>query len=138
MIEEQLKKAKNGRDFWINLTEYREKSGKILYLLFCGEDEQLERLALAGLESLRSKKKADKIVILTCQQEGFSSECHSFVENVFISQEIKENVLCFYELYQFTEDLLILSFQRPWGTKLSNLLKKGYSKEEILKQCIFA
>lgn len=133
MIEEKLCFAEKGRAFWLSLTE--KQKNKTLYLLFCGEDEILEQIAMDFLRDLSSHRKAERVVILTCQ-ESFSVKTDGVVVEL-ISEEIKESLLCLYEMYQFTEDLLMISLTRPYGSKHSHLLKEGFSKEEILKQCIF-
>lgn len=134
----KLEEAEKGRLFWDSL-EAENGHLETLYLLFCGEDEVLERLALVHLTSLLKARKAEKAVILSHEKKealkGF--DLGDKAEIRLISQEEAEQILCFYELYQFTERLFVLSYDRPFGNKLIHLREKGYDPEQILKDCLF-
>lgn len=136
-LEKNMERAEKGRDFWISL-EAENNHKESIYLLFCGEEE-LERLSLNYMGQLLRARNAEKVVILTCDADSLLL-CDVLCKEarvLSISQEEKEELLCFYGLYQFTDSLFILSYERPFGNKLIHLLKNGYTTEQILKDCIF-
>ncbi len=135
MIEEKINQAEKGRELWSSLLGEQKKQDKILYLLFCGEDNTLENLAKAHLIPLIKQQNAQCAMILTCEASFVSQGDYMIVKK--ISHIERESLLAFYELYQFTDQLFILSLTRPFGSKLYQLLEKGFSKECILKECIF-
>ncbi len=145
LIEEKLEQAQLGCSFFRSLEKGQEERQEIgleigqkeatLYLLFCGEEEALEKQAVELLDSLLTQGQAERAVLLST--DPLLSVPHQRARVEVISPEMVENLLCFYELYQFSERFLILSLSRPYGARLQNLLALGYEKEQVFRHCIF-
>lgn len=136
-MNQPLENAKKTRAFWSNLESTEAHFQDSLVLLLCEEEEKtLHDLALHHLSSLREQRKKTHILILTHDPNIESPDKNSTV--IVISAEQVENILCLYELYQFTDKLCFVSLTKPYGNKLKQLQQaKNCSLEDILLHCIF-
>lgn len=136
MIDSQIKKAEQGREFWLTLEKKYSVGQSILLIYLCHKDDDLNEIALSNLDKLIKHRNAKGAVVIS-HYESIDLN----IENVIIekiSNEQGENLIKFYELYQFTDYFYIVSLEKPCGSKLKNLMKnENIDKETILKQCIY-
>ncbi len=138
-LDELLQNAENGRQFFQSLQKEMDSQGKTLFFLMDTEDEHLISSFFQYLPELMEQKSGSCAVLLTEQVqvvEEFFAPVRFSLEMREISEGESASLLSFYEMYQFSEDFYIISLEKPYGSKLQNLLGKGIKKEEIIKHCI--
>ena len=108
-----------------------------LYILMPKEKEEYNYYALKHLEQYAEKKKAEKVVLLTCDEEaiaaaGLFMDKEKVVTEYMSRKEILQ-LIKYYALYEFTSRLTIVSFTEPYSTHAENLLGiNGVTKEDLV------
>lgn len=141
MINIQIEKATQGREMWLEL-EDKYNVGNGVVLIYLCDDQELNEVALKNLKSLIEYRNSIGALIVTKNENNIELSLYDFGDyNIYlevISKEQSENLLAFYELYQFTDYFYIVSMDKPWGNKLKFLNDRvGIEKEVILKECIY-
>jgi hypothetical protein len=141
MIAKRIKAAFAGRAFWLKLKKEYDIDNGVYVLLMPEDDPELNELALLHIDDLVNHRKARGIIILTDQQQVMDAEqahSDSILKLIEMTGSEIDNLLSFFELYAFTERLLIVSLTRPYGSKLYNTLGiQGVTKEDLVCLCIF-
>jgi len=141
MIARRLISALNGRTMWLKLKYEYDVDNGVYVLLMPEDDRELNEKALEHIDALVAHRKARGIIILTNNQWIVESAI-AFSSKILAVKEVSEkeidNLLSFFELYAFTERLLIVSLTRPYGSKLLNTVGiSGVTKEDLVCLCIF-
>lgn len=141
MINIQIEKATKGREMWLEL-EDKYNVGNGVVLLYLCDDQELNEIALKNLKSLIEYRNSIGALIVTHNENDIKLPTHDFgdynISLEVLSKEQSENLLVFYELYQFTDYFYIVSMDKPWGSKLKFLKGRvGIEKDVILKECIY-
>lgn len=125
----------SGRRFWSRLQRrYRINEG--LYVLAMPEGEgEVNEQALAHLDDLIAHRSARGVLVLT-QWDRVAEKARGLkgvVDVVHCSPEKMDSLFSYYELYMFSERLLIASFDKPYGNKLWKALGvNGISVEDLV------
>ena len=123
--------AESGRRFWLEalLDDYD------YVFMLPHTDNGLNGRFLSALEQKLSKSGSNpKLIILGLDARD---DCDFYVYKQ-INIEVVENILALFDLYRFTDKLIIGSFVEPFGRKLRNLLKTGVVSEDDLIDIILA
>lgn len=128
--------AEKARTYWQenSLSEYDS------ILLLPSTDERLNEIMLSAFEaklrrihgpSGRDFLKAAVLSVNPSKESG----CLTFIQ---ITKEIAQNILQLYCMYEYSNKMMIGSFDLPYGRKLSNLMKSGISTELELVDIILS
>jgi hypothetical protein len=141
----QIWAANHGRRLWAGLAR-RYKLDQGLYVLVMPEDdEELNAAAIGHVEDLVDDRRAQGIVLVgdassrpTVAQiaedraqgpEGLTSLVGT---ELWTARQI-DALIAFYELYSFTDRLLIVSLTKPFGNGLHRLLgRQGATAEDLV------
>ena len=142
MMLKRLAAALTGRAFWLKLDRiYKINDGGLYVLLIPENDPELNRQALRHIDDLIAYRRAGGVLILTDQPWVLEhapgcSEKLSAVRQV--SEREIDNLLSFYEMYEFTERLLTVSLHRPYGRMVHKAVGiHGITKEDVVCICIY-
>lgn len=110
----QMERAEQGRQYWMDneLDQYED------ILLLPHTDEALADVMLVAFEAMLSDKGGTKAAVLS----RVKTDARDMYDIFSISGKQTENLLALYTLYEFTDKLIIGSFDLPYGRKLTNLL----------------
>jgi hypothetical protein len=141
MIVKRLKAALLGRKMWLNLKNEYDVDDGVFVLLMPEDDQELNEQALKHIDDLIKYRKAKSVVVLTDKQ-WIIEKATSYSKNISAVKEVSykeiDNLISLYELYGFTERLLIVSLTKPHGSKLKNTINiHGVTNEDIVCLCIF-
>ncbi|MFG6392766.1 MAG: hypothetical protein K1W24_01045 [Lachnospiraceae bacterium] len=128
LLQKELEKAKDGRKYWLWLMEtYKLSAGKYVILIpeSCTQDAYL---SLLFLEDFTKQKNINSVVILstdTVIKDVAFLFSDKIEEVIIINDKIKESLIKFYCLYEFSSRFIIASLTQPKGRKGKGLLKTG-------------
>ncbi len=135
-MENLVKQAEKARKYWFEnlLDEYD-------YILLLPEnDERMNKIMCGAFERKlkviidANRDRIPKAVVLSRALPETSMYCAA----VTVSEEIAEGLLSLYCMFEFTDKLIIGSFDLPYGRKLRNLLNSGITSEtELINSVIF-
>jgi len=84
---------------------------------------------------LLSENECDKELLLVLSE--FEIPMSPYYSILYISKEIAEGLITLYSMYEFTNRLVIASFDLPHGRKLQNLLDcRVATQEELIRDVI--
>jgi hypothetical protein len=141
----QIRAAVHGRRLWARL-ERRYDLDRGLYVLLMPEDDaELNATALGHVEDLLGDRRAQGIVLV-----GDASSRPTVAQiaedraqdpppltglvgtELWTAQQI-DALIAFYELYSFTDRLLIVSLTKPFGNGLHRLVgRQGVTAEDLV------
>jgi hypothetical protein len=141
MIAKRLGAALSGRRIWLKLKRKYNVDNDLYVLLMPEDDRELNEQALLHIDDLIAYRRARGVVILT-DREWVMENAAAFSAGILAVNAVSEKeidaVISFFELYAFTERLLIVSLTRPYGSKLlSTVGIHGVTKEDLVCLCIF-
>lgn len=129
-LNRQFDQAQKGRAFWLehNLDKYH----RILML-----PEENGPLAVQVMDMLREKPASMQGLTAPNQNLLACLATVSFVQVpgidwIHVTKEEAEGLLILYSMYEFTDKLIFVSHDQPYGRKLYNLLETGIASEEEL------
>ena len=135
MSYKHFSSALKGRYEWSRIKkEYKLKEG-VLVLLMTDKNEKINYFALKHLDSYRTKKYMDSVIILTDQirvqemQQEMQTAC---TDVVWLDSDKCENLKKYYQLQLFYSYFLLVSVNQPDGNTVGNMLKSGKITEEEL------
>lgn len=141
MIADRLAAALRGRNWWMRLKREFDVDDGVYVVLLPEEDMELNEQALLHIDDLAAHRRARGIVVVSDQKwvlENAPTCCDKVLSVVKASEREIDDVLSLFELYGFTERLLIVSLTRPFGSKLYNVAGiHGVTKEELVCYSIF-
>jgi hypothetical protein len=137
--------AYRGRRLWARLERKYDLDQGVYVLLMPENDAELNVVALDRLEDLVADRRAQGIVLLCDSSSPHpvapgSGESAAPLDRLpgvvgtefWTSREI-DAVIALYELYSFTDRLLIVSLTKPFGNGLHRLLgRQGVTKEDLV------
>ncbi|MDR2132228.1 MAG: hypothetical protein LBP30_02655 [Clostridiales Family XIII bacterium] len=141
MIAKRLGAALAGRSMWMKLKRKYDVDDGVYVLLMPEDDLELNEHALRHIDDLTAYRKARGVVILT-DRAWVLENAGAYSDKILALDEVTEreidNLLSFFELYAFTERLLVVSLTKPFGNKLHKTLgAQGVTKEDLVCLCIF-
>lgn len=141
MITKRIEAALSGRSFWLRLKREHDVDNGAYVLLMPEDDRELNELALRHINDLVAYRRARGVVILT-NQPWVMQNAKAYSDKILAvnmaSEKELDNLLSFFELYAFTERLLIVSLTKPYGSKLYNAVGiQGVTKEDLVCLSIF-
>lgn len=141
MIAKRLGAALAGRGIWLRLKRAYDVDDGVYVLLMPEDDRELNEQALRHMDDLVAYRKARGVVILT-DERWILDGAASYSDNVLAVERMgakeMDDLLSFYELYAFTEQLSVVSLTKPHGRKLGNMLGvHGVTKEDLVCLGIF-
>jgi hypothetical protein len=141
MIAKRLGAAMAGRSMWLRLKRIYDVDNGVYVLLMPEDDHELNEQALLHINDLVAYRKARGVIILTDKRRIIET-ARTYSDKILAVETVSEkeidNLLSFFELYAFTERLLIVSLTRPYGSKLFNMAGiQGVTKEDLVCLCIY-
>jgi hypothetical protein len=129
-LNRQFGLAQKGRAFWLkhNLDQYHrilmfpEKNGLLAAQVMDMLGEK--PASMQGLTALNQK-------LLACLTAAPSDQAPG-IEWIHITKEEAEGLLILYSMYEFTDKLIFVSLDKPYGRKLYNLIETGFASEKEL------
>lgn len=141
-LEKNIKIADKGRKTWIGLCEEFNIDEECKVLIFSEEDNLLNYKALSILKQFTKEKDIKNILIISNQEIIKKVGGLFFDGNIkFIFMDISyiDSIIKLYELYMFTDKLIIVSLDKPEGREASNIIEKELmSLEEVVSIGIFS
>lgn len=141
LIQKELKKAHEGREYWLWLMEtYHIENGKYVILIPypCTRDAYL---SLLFLEDFIKEKDIKSVIILSTDViiKNVAFLFSDKIEDVvIIDEKRKEAILKFYCLYEFSNCFVIASLTQPKGRKGTGLLQtKKFCYAEIFAVIVY-
>lgn len=133
-LEQKIVQAKKGREEWIRLKERCDIDSHTYIILFPEEKTQCNRYVLKYLPDFAKTKKAEKIILLSYDDEVLNADikCENAVcESVRWSCAQAEQLMSYYTMQLFTNNLIIASPDEPNGRRGRNIIGiKGVTEEE--------
>jgi hypothetical protein len=141
MMEKRLFAAWAGRRMWLRLQREYDVDDGVFVLLMPEDDRELNEQALRHIDDLTLYRRARGVVILT-DKPWLRENAAAYSEKILAVRDLTareiDDLLSFYELYAFSERLLVVSLTKPYGSKLRNTLGiQGVTKEDLVCLCIF-
>jgi hypothetical protein len=141
MILSTMSKALRGRSMWLKLKRKYDIDNGLFVLLMPEDDKELNEQALRHIGDLLTYRRATGVVILS-DQTWVIENAETYSDKILavkrVSAKASDNLLSFFELYAFTERLLIVSLTKPYGSKLHNTVGiQGATKEDLVCLSIF-
>ena len=135
-LEEKINLAKQGRDQWLQLMKQYAIDKNTYVVLFPQERTQCNKYVLKYLPAFAEKMHASQIFLLSYDEEVLkaSIDCSEVVcKNIFWNRRQAEELMAYYTLQIFTNNLIIASLEEPEGRKGRNLIGiNGITEEEIV------
>lgn len=135
-MDNLIEQAEKARQFFLSnsLDEYDH------VLLLPERDEKLNNIMCSAFErklmviSEANSGRTPKAVVLTRTLPDEST----YFDTRTVSDEIIDSLLTLYGMYEFTDKLIIGSFDLPYGRKLRNLLNSEIASEtELINTVLF-
>ena len=140
MMVQRMKKAYAGRSMWLKLKATYDIDRGVYVLLMPEDDDELNEQTLAHIDDLVAHRGARAVLILTNKQWIIQKAkicSDKILAAVEVSEALIDGLLSYYELYAFSERLLIVSLTRPYGRKLYQSLGiHGVTREDLVCLCI--
>lgn len=140
-MTKRLEQGKRGREYWMALEAQYPIHRDAVVLLLSPFDMEWNEQALRYLGELCQMRGRTKAIVLHSMNQNqplFQENQQEWITFHLLSLEEREELLAFYELYQFTDLLYILSIEEPFTSKFSHLERNHIlNKEEILRYCIY-
>jgi hypothetical protein len=141
MIAKRLNAALAGRTMWLGLKRKYDIDNGLFVLLMPEDDRELNEQALRHIGDLLIYRRAAGVVILS-DKTWIIENAMMYSDKILAINKISakdiDNLLSFFELYAFTERLLIVSLTKPYGSKLYNAVGvQGVTKEDLVCLSIF-
>ena len=126
--------AYRGSRLWASL-EHKYKLDQGVYVLLMPEDDaDLNAAALGHIEDLVVDRRAQGVVLVSSGDSGaLLPRSPAIVGSESWTVRQLDALIAFYELYSFTDRLLIVSLTKPFGNGLQRLLgRQGVTKEDLV------
>ena len=130
--------AYRGRRMWKKLKGLYGIGSESVLVVMPENDLELNSLALRNINHLTANRKVSKAVILS--EAGNAENALAGGEIVIVSCKSKEleDILAFYELYKFTEYVVVVSLSRPFGNMAHLAIgAANLTIEMLLGICVF-
>lgn len=135
-LEEKINLARRGRDKWLQLMEQYAIDKNTYVILFPQEKTQCNKYVLKYLPAFAEKVHASQILLLSYDEEILNAniDCSEVVcKNIFWNRKGAEELMAYYTLQIFTNNLIIASLEEPEGRKGRNLIGiNGITEEETV------
>jgi hypothetical protein len=126
--------AYRGRRLWAGLERKYELDQGVYVLLMPEDDAELSGAALEHIEALVADRRAQGVVLVGDRALSQPSEGTPGIVGTesWTARQI-DALIAFYELYSFTDRLLIVSLTKPFGNGLHRLLdRQGVTKRDLV------
>ncbi|MDR1192653.1 MAG: hypothetical protein LBK98_00550 [Peptococcaceae bacterium] len=141
LIAQRLGAALAGRSLWLRLKREYQVDDGVYVLLMPEDDRELNEQALRHIDDLVASRRARGVLILTDKpwvRENAAARSDRILAVKTLSAAAIDRLLSFFELYAFTERLLIVSLTRPYGNRLHRAMgMPGLTKEDVVCRCVF-
>lgn len=133
MIHDGIRDAMEGADLWGDIIQkYRQE---VYWFVFFDIDVELIDYVLKYFRVYKQKNKLANIGIIYTQSEWsvkWKDYSQYFEYEIHMSSQDVENLIRYYELKEFTDRIVFVSLNRPYGRKLDCLLELGITKENAV------
>lgn len=131
--------ALSGREVWIRLKE-TYKINEYCFLVLCPSDEiLLNKAAMENLDEFLKRKYIKRAVVVSIYTDIrrlCEDSKQAEIQFVCISQEEMEGILKYYRLTQFTQNIVVISLEEPFGN--GNIIgKEGITLEDYVRNAIY-
>ncbi|WP_167956023.1 hypothetical protein [Anaerosporobacter faecicola] len=133
-LNDHISEAEKGRQIWIQYCDNYKIDSQTLVVLMPEHDWKYNEIALKHMEQYCFKKKLKKKVILTVDNTVIEKyiQYSSDANAILVDDEVADDILQFYCLYDFTPNLVIASLEKPYGRKGKGCVGKNkLSLEEV-------
>ena len=125
-----------GRREWLRIRRRFNVDNGLYVLLMPESDIELNRQALRHIDDLLAARCGGGVVVVTGdawvleRAPGFSRNILAVVE---ADAGVMERMMIYYEFYKFSERLLIISLDRPYGNRVRLALgRRGITVEDVV------
>lgn len=128
LLQALVDKAYRGRSCWLSLVEQYKIEKNDMVVLFPKQDDSINAIAWKYTEKIAEQKRQ----IFVLSGEEYQSR-HSNITWIKFDRQQAEELMQFYALYQFTNQLIIVSLDEPegrCGRRLEGI--NGITMEEIV------
>ncbi|WP_019153829.1 hypothetical protein [Robertmurraya massiliosenegalensis] len=136
VLQEKLNFAYEGRNLWIELMKNVNFGVNDYVILMPSDDKEVNYYTLLYLNQFAEVKNVEKIYLVTFDKnimKSYSLFINKPTQCINLSRENIEKLMNFYNLYMFTDKLIIASLDELKGRTAKNLVdKKGITLEEII------
>lgn len=140
-FEGRIKKAKQGREFWLKLVDKYHIDNTVYVILMPHKGEKYNRPVIKYLGEFLKKRGISRALLLT--RDEWVSENKGLYKDiadaVSLSQEQIETLIQFYQLYEFAPNIVIASLKYPAGRMGEKLIgKKGLTADEVVRGIVYS
>ncbi|MCL2698895.1 MAG: hypothetical protein FWE68_01135 [Defluviitaleaceae bacterium] len=136
-VVKSIEQAKRGRELWLELVKRHNIANGDYVILFpatSAMDDEWNRYGALYLDAFLDANNSNRALALCCDEK--TAACvtrHSKkAEPIAVSREDSENLTALYNLYMFTNNLIIFSPDEPTGRRGSAIAgKKEITFEEV-------
>lgn len=136
LLEKKLYQAKKGREDWLELIEKKYIKNETYVILFPQNGTSCNKYILKYLPVFSEKLDIKHILILSHDDEvleNIKSYNNLKCDSIFWSREKAEEIMAYYMLQKFTNQLIIASLDEPEGRNGNNIIGvKGITEEEAV------
>ena len=138
LLNERFKSARKGKRLFSKIYKLfpSSKGEKTAYLIFCEHDEEINHFALLYLDEFLLRNDFQRAIIIASKpslKEKVPTYSEKNTETVIISENDMEYLVSYYALMHFSENVRLVSLDKPEGRRGSYLLgKKGLTKEKLI------
>lgn len=135
LLEERIQSAEAGRIFWKELQQKHQFSGKDYIVIFPDENTKCNYYVLKHLDKFAEKNKCKRFFFLTVSSD-IKQQAEQFVNTEYCIVDCEKkavnDLITYYMLQMFTENLLIASLDKPEGRNGKNIIGvNGITEEEV-------
>lgn len=140
LLKKRFRQAFLGRKYFLEISKCI-KCNKTAFIVFPEHDKELNFYGLLYLDDFATDSEYDSLVVITsdCLVAKTASLFSKKIEVVHeISEENMNNLISYYEFYNFSDDFSVLAIEKPEGRRGNNIIgKKSLSKEQFVKIGIY-
>lgn len=135
-VEKKAAEARKGREKWLYLKETYRIDKNTYIILFPEEKTQCNQYILKYLPEFSKKVNANRIILLSYDEEILKANIHCsdiVYEIVFWNRAAADELMAYYSIQRFSDNLLIASLNQPKGRNGENLIGiNGITEEEVV------
>lgn len=135
-LEQKIDMAEKGRTEWLKLAAEHEIDRDTYVILFPEEETKCNAYVLKYLPDFATARKAKKLLLLSHDKTIANADikcADTICESVVWSRKQAEELMAYYTMQFFTNNLIIASLDEPKGRKGRNIIGvNGVTEEETV------
>ena len=140
LLKKRFRQAFLGRKYFLEISKCI-KCKKTAFIVFPEHNKELNFYGLSYLDDFATESSYDSFVIVTSDSivAKSASSFSQKIETVSIVSDAEiDELVSYYELYNFCDDFFCISLEKPEGRRGYNIIgRNGLSKEQFVKIGIY-